>query len=97
MRDSKYVGMEFRGGWRVVNFYLAGNYGGGTAHNAYRYQLARVTSDGKFDKVITLSGTTLRNVVKNDLDINKIVETKLRSKLPVNEVLYKFKTPKGTK
>lgn len=97
MRRSKYVGMELSGGWKVVNFYLAGTYCGGTRHNAYRYQLARVTSDGKFDKIITLSGTTLRNVIKNGLDVNAIVENKKKSKLPVNEVLYKFKTKKEQK
>lgn len=94
-RKSKYVGMELNNGWKVVDIFLASNYAGGTRHNAYRYQLCRETSDGKFDKIITLSGTTLRKVVKDNLDINSIANNKLKLNSTVNEVLYKFKTKKS--
>lgn len=94
MRKSKYEGKTFKGGWKCVSIFLAANYYGGTKHNAYRYQMARLTSDGKFDKIITVSGTTMAKVGRGELELNTIAENKLTMGKPVNEVLYKFKTKK---
>ena len=96
MKRSKYKNQVFTGGWKCVECFIAANYYGGTKHNAYRYQMVRLTSDGKFDKIITVSGTTMAKVARGELNLNDIAENKLKSGKPVNEVLYKFKTKKET-
>ena len=94
MRKSKYKNQTFTGGWKCVECFIAANYYGGTAHNAYRYQMVRLTSDGKFDKIITVSGTTMAKVARGELELDSIATNKLKMGQPVNEVLYKFKHKK---
>jgi len=64
MKRSKYINQTFDNNWKCTAIYLAANYGHGTRHNAYRYELGRVTSDGKCDKYITVSGPTMSKIAR---------------------------------
>ncbi len=89
MRHSKYLNKEFDNGWTCVNIFLAANYEGGTAHNAYRYQLCRPTSDGKAFKFMTVHGSTMNKINKGMLTAESVAENKVKSDLRINEILYK--------
>lgn len=87
MKKSKYVGMKF-GNWQVEKCYLHANYEGGTKHNAYHYTLARITSDGKCDKMITLSGTTMAKIISGKLDVETVAENK--KAMNKDNITYRF-------
>lgn len=87
MRNSKYVGKTF-GNWKVEKCYLNANYAKSTRHNAYHYVLARITSDGKCDKIITISGTTMTKVATGRLDIETVAKNK--KKVNSDNILYRF-------
>ena len=93
MIQSKYLGKRYGKylEWEVIGVYLAANYEKSTKHNAYRYELARRTSDNKCDKIITVSGPTMKKI---DLGrkIDEIVATKRmrNSNKTVNNVLYRY-------
>jgi hypothetical protein len=89
-KRSKYVGQTFAGGWRCTAIYLANNYGGGTKHNAYRYKLVRVTSDGKCDKIMSVSGSTMRQIAVGIKTAESVLDYKEKSTRQINEITYKF-------
>lgn len=87
MKKSKYIGRQY-GNWTVEKCYLNANYEQSTAHNAYHYVLARITSDGKCDKVITISGKTMTDVDRGRLDIETVAKNK--KKVNSDNILYRF-------
>lgn len=89
-RTSKYVGQTFEGGWRCTAIYLANNYGGGTKHNAYRYKLVRETSDGKCDKIMSVSGNTMTLIANGVKTAESVLEYKEKSTKQIDEITYKF-------
>lgn len=89
-KRSKYVGQTFAGGWRCTAIYLAANYSGGTKHNAYRYKLVRITSDGKCDKIMSVSGNTMTLIANGVKTAESVLEYKEKSTRQINEITYKF-------
>ena len=89
MRKSKYLGMK-SGDWECTDIYLAGNYGGGTKHNAYRYQFSRPTSDKKCIKIVTVSGTTLLKIMRGLCSLDDVAKNKRKMSGNLNRILYKF-------
>lgn len=89
MRKSKYLGMAF-GNWTCTAVYLAANYCGGTKHNAYRYQLSRMTSDKKCNKIITVSSPTLLKIVRGISTADEVAQNKFNMSGNLNHILYKF-------
>ena len=89
MRKSKYLGMKI-GDWECTDMYLAGNYCGGTKHNAYRYQWSRLTSDKKCTKIVTMSGPTLLKVIRGVCSVDDVAKNKVRMSGNLNRILYKF-------
>ena len=89
MKKSKYLGMKF-GNWECTDIYLAGNYGGGTKHNAYRYQLSRPTSDNKCIKIVTVSGPTLLKIKRGLCSVDDVAKNKVNMSGNLNRILYKF-------
>lgn len=87
MRRSKFVGRQY-GDWKVEKCYLNANYSQGTAHNAYHYVLARITSDGKCDKIITIAGSTMTKVDQGIVDIETVAKNKKR--VNSDNILYRF-------
>lgn len=79
MKKSKFIGQTYQN-WTVTKVYLAANYSGGTKHNAYRYMLERVTSDGKCYKKITVSGGTMAKINKGLIDVEALAVRKGRKK-----------------
>lgn len=90
MKNSKYFGKTFDNGWKCTKVYLAANYCGGTKHNAYRYVLSRITSDGKCDKIIAVSGPTMKRIADGTTTVETVSENKRNFKNIANETLYKF-------
>lgn len=91
MKKSKFIGQQFDNGWTCTNIFLAANYSHSTKHNAYRYQLSRITSDGKCEKKITISGSTMTRLTKNLTTAEHIANWKKDSTELVNEILYSFR------
>jgi len=94
MKKSKYVNQIFDNNWVCTDIFLAANYGHGTKHNAYRYQLGRITSDGKCNKYITVSGSTMRKIARNELSAEAISirrEVTKQHKNTITKNLYSFK------
>ncbi len=89
MKKSKYLGKTF-GDWECTDIYLAANYGGGTKHNAYRYQLSRLTSDKKCIKIVTVSGPTLLKIVRGFCSVDDVAKNKVKMPGNLNRILYKF-------
>lgn len=89
MKKSKYLGLK-SGDWTCTAIYLAANYCGGTKHNAYRYQLSRLTSDKKCTKIITVSGPTMLKITRGLCSVDEVVKNKLKAPSNLNRVLYKF-------
>ena len=89
MRKSKYLGKKF-GNWECTDVYLAANYCGGTKHNAYHYQLSRLTSDKKCFKLITVSGTTLLKIIRGFCSVDDVAENKVKMSGNLNRILYEF-------
>jgi len=87
MKKSKYVGKTF-GRWTCTAIYLRKNYCHGTKHNAYRYQLMRITSDGLCEKVIFVSGTTMNRINKG-LTHPELIALRMKEKGD-KELLYRF-------
>ena len=72
MKKSKFVSKTYDNNWVCTNIFLAANYGHGTKHNYYRYELGRMTSDGKCDKYITVSGGTMAKIAKGIVSAESI-------------------------
>lgn len=89
MKTSKYFGMKFDN-WECTAVYLAANYCGGTKHNAYRYQLSRLTSDKKCVKIITVSAPTLLKIVRGACSVDEVAANKFKMPGNLNTILYKF-------
>lgn len=87
MKKSKFVGQTF-GRWTVEKCYLNANYSQSTKHNYYHYVLARMTSDGVCDKMITISATTMTKISKGLVDAEAVAKNK-RSRNKDN-ILYRF-------
>ena len=93
MKKSKYVNQTFDNNWKCTAIYLAANYCKSTKHNAYRYQLERTTSDGKCEKIITVSGATMAKVAKGLTTVEAISVRKENRKTHKNTLtrnLYFF-------
>jgi len=93
MKKSKFVNQTFDNNWVCTDIFLAANYGHGTRHNAYRYQLGRITSDGKCDKYITVSGSTMNRIAKGLITAESISVRREHTKHKTTKTknLYSFK------
>lgn len=92
MKKSKFVNQQFDNNWVCTNIFLAANYGHGTKHNAYRYELGRMTSDGKCEKYITVSGSTMTKIARGQLSAEDISVRREQKKARNTKIknLYSF-------
>jgi hypothetical protein len=90
MKKSKYLGKIYAGNWLCTSVYLAANYCSGTKHNAYRYKLTRITSDKKCNKIISVSGPTMKKIALGLTTPDQVVLNKKKTKLQINEISYTF-------
>lgn len=96
MVRSKYLGQVYDNNWKVISVELAGRYGKRlkAKGNSYRFILARETSDGKFEKYLSISHPTMVKIGRHEWTV-EYVEALKRRHADDNEYrnvpTYKFK------
>lgn len=86
MRKSKYLNQMFDNGWvctHVTIRSVTGAYYKGTrkrtktpGHRNYEYHFTRLTSDGKFEKTIKLTGQQANKVLKGERTVEYYADCK---------------------